>query len=246
MAKKRRKRDGWPGDIRIRICVRAMSILLVARVADPLICGRYPWGPRRNGRSGAWIPGMHVSRRADLIARFLFASRAGGNCGHPPRKDARPSRGSEDTRRVRKLRAPGYGAYDVLAAFHMSLRKYLVNAAESPPSARLRLDVSSFDPCMYFIYRKSRKAAGVISTHTEDILWRDEPDLSLEERGFLEKRFGELRPREGLLYARHGLGPGEGFLCDAEPGVLYEEPEVITITPRSVGRAKGTLVDGLY
>ena len=84
---------------------------------------------------------------------------------------------SRDTRRAWKLRAPAYELNDATVAVHRSLHTYSANSAESLSSAGLRVGVPSFDPCMYPIYRKSEKAAGVITTHNDDILGRGEPDL---------------------------------------------------------------------
>ena len=73
-----------------------------------------------------------------------------------------------------------------------SLQKYLVNSAESPPSAGLRSEVSSFGPRMYCSYRKSGEAVGVITTHIDEILGCGGPHL-LPKAGFIsEKRSREL------------------------------------------------------
>ena len=44
----------------------------------------------------------------------------------------------------------------------------------------------------------------------------------------------------------HGAGPGEGFLCDVDPGGLYEEHETTSHAPFVLGWPKGTLVDGSH
>ena len=83
---------------------------------------------------------------------------------------------SKDTRRVWKLRAPARGLEDAPVASRRSLREYLVNFAESLCSVGLRFEVSSFGPCVYFIFRKSVGAVGVIATNFDDIPGCGEPD----------------------------------------------------------------------
>ena len=56
--------------------------------------------------------------------------------------------------------------------------------------------VSSFDPCLYFIYDKSNVAAGVFATHIDDILGRGLHGTLEGTRKFLEKRFGALKLQE--------------------------------------------------
>ena len=111
-----------------------------------------------------------------------------------------------------KLRAPAYGLNDAPAAAHGPLRKYLVNSAELLPSVGLRFEVSSFDPFMYFVYRKSGPAVGVIATHIGDFSGCGEPDSLLKVRVF-RKRDSEIESPGGVDCARgRGPGPLEGFL----------------------------------
>ena len=105
--------------------------------------------------------------------------------------------------RAWKLRAPAYRLNDSPAAFRRSLHKYLANSAESLSSAGLRFAVSSLGPRMYFIFRKSGKAVGVITTHIDDISGCGEHDLLLRAWKFPEKRSGELKVQEGS-FARVG------------------------------------------
>ena len=59
------------------------------------------------------------------------------------------------------------------------------------PIAFLRFEVS-------FIFRKSGKAVGVITTHSGEILGCGEPSLFQKVREFPERRFGNLKAREGF------------------------------------------------
>ena len=51
-----------------------------------------------------------------------------------------------------------------------SMHKYLARSVESPPSVRLRFEVSSFGAHLYRMCRKSRGAFGAIAAHIDDIL----------------------------------------------------------------------------
>ena len=88
------------------------------------------------------------------------------------------------------MRAPAYGSYDAPVAFRRPLRKFLVGSAESLSSVGLLYEVSSFGPRMYFIYRKSGKAVGVIATRVDDISACGGPELLLELRFAPEKDLG--------------------------------------------------------
>ena len=81
-------------------------------------------------------------------------------------------------------------------AFRRPLRKYLVTSVESLSSVGLGAGVSSFDPRLYYITRKSRGAAGAVATHIDDILCCGVSDLLLKARRFREERFGKLNARE--------------------------------------------------
>ena len=121
------------------------------------------------------------------------------------------------------------------------MRKNLVNSVESPSRAGLRFEVSSFGPRLFYISRKSGGTVGAIAAHIADILGCGEPDLSLKARCVSEKRFGKLRPQGNR---GHGNSPGEGFLCDVDPGGPYEELETHYHLPEAAGRPEGTPVVG--
>ena len=53
-------------------------------------------------------------------------------------------------------------------------------------------------------------------------------------------------PGKVLRPCGHGIGPGEGFLCDDDPGGLYEEPEIFTSLPCGFGRTEESPADGLH
>ena len=121
---------------------------------------------------------------------------------------------SQDTRRVWQMQTATYGLNDAPAAFHQPLRRYVANSAESLPIAKLRLEVSSFDPCMYFISRETVEAVGAIATHPDDISGCGEPELLRKERSFCEQRFGKLGAREGpVVHLGMELGQEKGFFA---------------------------------
>ena len=84
----------------------------------------------------------------------------------------------------------------------MTSRKSLAKSAESPPSVARRFELAPFGPRMYFVYRKSGAAVGVIATHTDDVSGRGGPDL-LSEEGL-----GKLAAQEGS-FAHVGTEPAQ-------------------------------------
>ena len=107
--------------------------------------------------------------------------------------------GSKEARRAWKSRAPAHELNDAPVAPRRSLRKFLVDSAESLASVGLRFKVTQFGPRAHFICRESEKAAGVVAAHIDGVSGRGEPDLFLEARGFYEDRFGKLAAQEGAF-----------------------------------------------
>ena len=70
-----------------------------------------------------------------------------------------------DFRRIWTLNAPAYGLNDAPAAPHRSLERYLANETHSLQAAYLRAEASKFDPRLFFVYRRSGLAVGVVTTH---------------------------------------------------------------------------------
>ena len=102
---------------------------------------------------------------------------------------------SNDACRIRKGRGPSYRLKDAPAAARRPLRKSVVNIAESPSSAGLKFDASSFDPFLCCLFRGSGGAIGAIASRYDDISGCEEPDLSLTVRRILENRFWRIPPR---------------------------------------------------
>ena len=86
--------------------------------------------------------------------------------------------------------APAYGLNDALVAPHRSLRKLLMNSAESQPSVGLRFEVSSFVPRLYFVYGRSGLAVRAIATHVDDISGRGEYGVPAKVRVFWRRDMG--------------------------------------------------------
>ena len=74
-----------------------------------------------------------------------------------------------DFRRFWELNAPAYGLNDDPVAFRRTLQKYLLNNDQSLKAVGLLYKVSSFGPCLYFIFDKTNAAVGVFTTHIDDI-----------------------------------------------------------------------------
>ena len=66
---------------------------------------------------------------------------------------------------------------DAPVAFHRTLKRYLLNIKDSPKSVDLQLEASKFDPCLFYVYRSSGPAVGVITTHIDDLLGCGEEEV---------------------------------------------------------------------
>ena len=58
-------------------------------------------------------------------------------------------------RRILGPHAPAYGLYDAPAAFRAALQRYLVRSDNSSACVGLNFHVPSFDPCQFFVSRRS-------------------------------------------------------------------------------------------
>ena len=104
--------------------------------------------------------------------------------------------GPKTAYRIRKLRAPASGLKKASAAFQRTLGRYLLNSGASLSRAGLKFQVSSPEPRLNFVFRKSCEVAGAITTHTDDILGRSGLDLLFKVCGLLKYRFGDLKVQE--------------------------------------------------
>ena len=100
------------------------------------------------------------------------------------------------TTRARKLKAPAYGLHDAPVAFHRSPKRHVLTSELSMKSVGLRRQASTFDPCVFFVFRDQWQAVGALATHIDDISGRGEPDVLTKIRHFLEKRFGTMKLQE--------------------------------------------------
>ena len=82
-----------------------------------------------------------------------------------------------DSRRVWEMNAPAYGLNNAPLASQRSLKRYLVNEIDSLKAVDLRLEASTFGPCLFFVYRRSGLAVGVIAAHIDDLLGCREQDI---------------------------------------------------------------------
>ena len=82
---------------------------------------------------------------------------------------------------------------DAPAAFHRSLKRYLVNETDSLKAVDLRAEVSKFGHCLFFVFRRSGLAVGVITTHIDDLLGCGERDILQKMGKFLSTRFGPAK-----------------------------------------------------
>ena len=78
--------------------------------------------------------------------------------------------------RVWKLHAPAYGLSDAPVEFRKSLKRYLLKSEFPPKLVVLRYEVSTLNHCLYMVYNSEKEAAGVFSSHIDDILGCGAPE----------------------------------------------------------------------
>ena len=131
---------------------------------------------------------------------------------------------SEGTRRVWKLRTPAYGLDAARVPSHRPFRKYLASLAESLPSVGLRFEVSSFGPCLFFIFRKSGVAVGAVTRHVDDML--------LYARRFSGERFGEFEVQErSFAHVGAEVAQEKGFPVTLTPEELSKNLKPLPSSP---------------
>ena len=83
-------------------------------------------------------------------------------------------------------------------------RPSYIAAEDSLAEVGLEFEVSSFDPCLFFVYRRDGGAVGDFATRIDDILGRGAWGVPSKTRAFLELRFGKLKVQESP-FARAGV-----------------------------------------
>ena len=100
-------------------------------------------------------------------------------------------------------------------AFHRPLKRYLLNEGAPPLAVDLRTEVSKFDTCLCFVFRRNCLAVGVITTHTDDLLGCGVSGVLNKIEKFLSTRSGPVELREdnfahvGMDVFRKNDGPVE-------------------------------------
>ena len=94
------------------------------------------------------------------------------------------------------------------------------------------VEVSSFDPRLYFAYRELGSAAGAFATHIDDILGRGECDLLAKVRGSMGKRFGEMEVQEGSrVHVGMELAQGSDFSVTLTRAVFPKNVKLVPTSP---------------
>ena len=126
--------------------------------------------------------------------------------------------------------------------------RYLVNSVGPPPAVSHRLEASPSDPRLSFhtvnragllapspsVMEICDKSGGAVVTYFGLRRTR----FVVKGTALFGKAIRQVGGPGGVLCARgHGKGPSERFLCDADPGGLYEERE---FPPHVPGAAAGS------
>ena len=181
--------------------------------------------------------------RWNLDIKNAFPQASGSDRGTYLR--ARCERNSKGGRRVSRLRAPTHRLNAAPVALHRTPRNYVANSVESLSRGGLRFEVSSSGMRQYIIFRKSGRAVGLITTHTDDILGCGEPDLPLEARCFSGKRFGKLKVQDRpSVHAGTESAHEQDFSETFTQEALTRNLKPLPTPPGSVGRPQGAPVAG--
>lgn len=86
----------------------------------------------------------------------------------------------------------------------MLLQEFLLISGDSLARVGLHIRVSSFEPRLFFAFRREDGPVGAIATHIDAILGRGEPDALSKIRVSPECRFGEMRAQESP-FVRFGV-----------------------------------------
>ena len=85
-------------------------------------------------------------------------------------------------------RSPRYGSGRAPAFLRQTLKRCLLRADSYLGRAGSKIRVSSYDPCLYFVFRDSGGAVGALPADTDDILACGEPGTFLRARACLGRR----------------------------------------------------------
>ena len=97
-----------------------------------------------------------------------------------------------------------------------------MQSENSPARACLKFQASSFGPFRYSIFREGSGALGADTTRIGEITGRCEPDIPSKVRGFLGRRFGDLKVQEQSVVNVGTVVPTGTFLGAVGQGGLYE------------------------
>ena len=98
--------------------------------------------------------------------------------------------------RICKLLNPAYGLNDAPGGFRQNLQRYLLRSEDSPAHAYLKFQISTFGPCLRFVFRGSGGAAGARTTHIDDVRDCGGPGILLKVQKYWGRRFGGFRAQE--------------------------------------------------
>ena len=119
----------------------------------------------------------------------------------------------------------------------------MLNSVELLSSVGLRREVSSFDPRMYFVRRRSGSAVGVFATQIDYILGCGEPDILSEARNFSGKRFGRLQACEGsFVHVGVELGQEEDFFAKLTQADFTKNMKLLPTPPSLRAGRQGPLL----
>ena len=98
--------------------------------------------------------------------------------------------------RIWKLINPEYGLNDAPGGFRQKLQRYLLRSEDSSAHADLKFQISTFGPCLRFLFRSSGGATGAPTTHIDDVRGCGGPGTLLQVQKYWERRFGGFKAQE--------------------------------------------------
>ena len=82
--------------------------------------------------------------------------------------------------RIWKLINPEYGLDDAPGGFRQKLQRYLLRSEDSSAHADLKFQITTFGPCLRFVFRGSGSVVGAPTTHIGDVCGCGGPGMLLK------------------------------------------------------------------
>ena len=114
-----------------------------------------------------------------------------------------------------------------------SLKKYLLDGEAALKSVGLRCEASTFDTCLFFVFRAKSGSVGVFLTLIDDILGRGESNVLAKMRIPPEHRYREFKLQESsFVHVGVALARGHTFSVTLTQSEFATNLQPVPTTPK--------------